>query len=858
MLDIQNEIRTWLHSQQDWLQELAEKLLQNGNLTQDDLTIASQKIKSFDGQKVTNNRNFVGLSEVKSYEGELRLRSIGNIQGIENLSPRTPMMFGSRNFNVVYGHNGSGKSSYTRILKKASGKPRAVLLKSNVYNVAPKSQQCDIEYEIGGELHKVEWHANSESIAALNAIDVFDSEESSHYLRSESSATYIPPIVSMFERLAVACDQVKQLLQSEQDKLVSCLPQLPVTYMNTDVAKKLGSLTYLTSEAVLEQQLTWTEEDQIQLAFLNKRLEETDPLASAKQLRTTKEQVQKIVNQLRFGANAYGAANLANLKLLQSNALTKRRIATEAAYVSSAKLDLVGSKAWRALWEAAREYSQMAYPNSSFPVTTDNSRCVLCHQELDHDAKQRLKDFESFVQGKLEGEAKLAEQAYSQSLANLPAIPTFEQLATQSEAARLLTDDWRDYFRNFWTSAQNTKNSLLSNVDISSIVPVPDSSEAENVLLDYANMLENQAKQLDQDALEFNRVQATQVKLNYEAKLWISQQANAVKAEVQRLKEIAKYEAWKSSVNSRSISSKSSTISEKVITQHYVKRFNLELKSLGAERIRVELVKTKVTKGKILHRLQLKKSTQSHPLELVLSEGERRIISLAAFLADVADKPMNAPFIFDDPISSLDHDFEWHVANRLAELAKTRQVIIFTHRLSLYGAVEDAARKLGDKFKEEHLQQVCIESFDGLAGHPVDEKTWNANTTKATNILLDRLTIAKQAGNVSGSDSYRYLAQGICSDFRKLLERTVEDDLLNAVVKRHRRSVTTDNRLNTLVLIEREDCELIDKLMSKYSFYEHSQSFETPSFIPEASELLEDIEALKNWRVKFKARQKAA
>lgn len=42
----------------------------------------------------------------------------------------------------------------------------------------------------------------------------------------------------------------------------------------------------------------------------------------------------------------------------------------------------------------------------------------------------------------------------------------------------------------------------------------------------------------------------------------------------------------------------------------------------------------------------------------VLSEGERRIVALAAFIADVTGRDTKAPFVFDDPISSLDQIFE--------------------------------------------------------------------------------------------------------------------------------------------------------------------------------------------------------
>src|SRR5690606_37862450 len=107
---------------------------------------------------------------------------------------------------------------------------------------------------------------------------------------------------------------------------------------------------------------------------------------------------------------------------------------------------------------------------------------------------------------------------------------------------------------------------------------------------------------------------------------------------------------------------------------------------------------------------------------------------------------------------------------------------------------------------------------------------------------------ARKAGEMSGGEAYRALAQGICSDFRKLLERTVEDDLLNKIVRRHRRSVTTDNLLIPLPLIEPSDCKFIDDLMSKYSCYEHSQSSEAPVFIPDEPELRKDLEDLKKWR----------
>lgn len=86
----------------------------------------------------------------------------------------------------------------------------------------------------------------------------------------------------------------------------------------------------------------------------------------------------------------------------------------------------------------------------------------------------------------------------------------------------------------------------------------------------------------------------------------------------------------------------------------------------------------------------------NRPPEQILSEGETRIVALAAFLADITGSNQVAPFIFDDPISSLDQDFEERVVARLVELAQTRQVIIFTHRLSLVALLDAAIKKVAD------------------------------------------------------------------------------------------------------------------------------------------------------------------
>jgi len=857
IMDLELEIKNWLLTQADWLQEAAVRILQKSTLSENDYQDISALIKMPEGRLITKHRNYDELivSQIKS---ELRLKAIKEIIGIENLAPRDPLTFGIGNLSVIYGHNGSGKSSYTRILKKASGVSRAQNLKPNVFLPPPDLSHCTFVIDTDGTEQEIKWGANDSCLDDLISVDIFDSEEANYYLTKESTATYMPPAVTLFAELANICLKVREILQIQQDALFSKLPKLPSQFYSTEIATKLNALNDQTDDKLLDSFTLWSEIDQQQLNNLNLRLSADNPTELAKQRRKTALQVKEIIKALEGAQYSLSSSNIESLRLLKKDVLQKRQVALDAAKNVTGELTGVGGDTWRAMWNAAREYSQVVYPEQKFPVT-DEAKCLLCHQELDLEAKQRLQNFEKFVCSTLERDAAKAEKNYKTSLAQLPVALTDQQIRTQCEAAGIGTEDWLKYLSDIWLKILENCSVLNAHEQQGELTDIPEIKTAIDVLSEYATRLNGEANQFDQDAVGFDRVLANKQKLELEAKLWACQQVESIKQEVLRLRNHKEYELWKSLTNPRNISTKAASISERAITEAYIQRFNDELQSLGAHHLKVELIKSRTSRGEVFHKIQLRGATSENLLpESVLSEGERRIISLAAFLADVVNKPYLAPFIFDDPISSLDHDYEWHVASRLANLAKQRQVIIFTHRLSLFGTMEDVSKKNGDQWHKAHFSALCIESFNGSAGNPAHQQTWNSNTKTANNILLTRLRDATKMGQQSGAEVYQQLAQAICSDFRKLIEKSVEDDLLNSIVRRHRRSITTDNKIHFLALIEKDDCMFIEQLMTKYSCFEHSQSTEIPIRIPEEHELRSDIENLILWRDALNAKRKLA
>ncbi len=129
---------------------------------------------------------------------------------------------------------------------------------------------------------------------------------------------------------------------------------------------------------------------------------------------------------------------------------------------------------------------------------------------------------------------------------------------------------------------------------------------------------------------------------------------------------------------------------------------------------------------------------------------------------------------------------------------------------------------------------------------------------KAINALRnERLSRARKIREEQGQGAYENEAKAICGDLRITLERLVEIVMLGGVVERFRREVQTKNKLMSLAKINAHDCELIDGLMTKYSFQEHSQPDESPVQVPDPEEIERDLRAVADWCQEFKQRESA-
>lgn len=855
---VYQDIISWSKNKPSFMRDAIRRLLSSPMLTTGDMAEIMDLIKKENGfngialePRPARDEDAPTVSGANDY---VRLCQISSPHNIAALYENTPLVFSPVGLSVVYGKNGSGKSSYSKILKKFCwSRDRHVELKKNVYTEAGDTQSVSIKYSKGANQHQIDWR-EGENIPSdvFNSVYVFDTKCANIYLNEDNPAEYKPAGLDVLERLIVLYGKLSESFDANLAQLQKTKPQLANKYQDSDVYAWYMGVENLSRDAV-ESSLTFIDEQKGRREALEQALKDENLNAKNKALNFQKARYKSLLTTLERIEKLFSAESLTQVRDKKANvsACEQANAIASASFKTDTEFE-IGGQVWKELWEAAREYA-IREGHTQFPITSNNTGeyCVLCHQPLMAEAQDRLRKFDLFVQDRTSvalASAKTELKNKVRLYEEIPDIILNGEIKAELIDGRQEVEDRIDAFEEQISKA---KENVLKYVEgeelyVNDIEIVPLSevvakeiNEIEKRILSNNEVLANR----DRMEKEFLELDALKYLVEKKVDILGYYDENVIRR---------KYQNCKSSLNTLAISRKIGEIldSQAIAAQHALFVQYLQILNPGIA-AKVGLRKTKTSQGVTFQRCGFTSIRENLPE--ILSEGEQKIVAIANFLSECAIDGAKNTIVLDDPINSLDVDYREAIARIIVEMSKDRQVIVMTHDLYFLRLLMDIHKEIcsADCFI------TCVNSYNNQSGIVSDEIPYLAkNVQERINTISAKLDEIHRL-DPSKIDSKKSLLNDAKDKMRQMLEKSVEEVLVNNAISRFSKNINfKKGTLASMIVVNKPDVDFLLGLYGKYSTIIHDGSVETLPNVLSEDEIRTDLRNYSRWKDEFKDRVK--
>jgi energy-coupling factor transporter ATP-binding protein EcfA2 len=828
---ILEDITNWVNTLPYWQRQISYNLLHTINF---DDKISEKIYESFkienemiDGE-IDSNFKLEQIQTGTQADDKILWKGVGDVEGINALSSNQRLSIGPQ-LTIIYGKNGSGKSGYSRIFNNVFVSRGDKSLLPNIYSEEPEKQKAKLIFEVDGLDKEIIFPQDINDYSYGRKISVFDSISALGDMTKENELSLAPIEFSFFDNLAREILKIKDKFDYEKSIKNNKNNFLSYFSEDTDIKKVISQIDFATDINVLKKQWLISQEEQ---KLLTKNIERKKVLEGL----NIDTRLKKIDNLLGDIDSFKLDLEKLNLKISVDRLIKVKKLIEEKnqlLIVSSKEglkqfennqIENLGSAEWKSFIEASKKYYDSIVNDGE-----ELDYCILCKQELSKN--ELMEKYWAYLRSEATTKLEKVNDNIKKILIDFTSLKNIEIINPKSRLYEYLNENtsllakiskFEESLKKQIDIVINNLKTSCWNLDVSSI------SFSVEPLDSVSKELENEREKMDSTKVNIE-LEAIQTFINqHNAKL----QANTLLPQIESyIEELAWLEkANKCSISTSLITRKQKELFSKYVTKEYVKRFEFECKLLQIERD-IELVQRGAI-GTTRNKLNIK---GKNPNE-VLSEGEQRSAALANFLAETQSFEENICVIFDDPVSSLDYERRDVIAERLAILAREKQVVVLTHDLSFMRVLEDFAEREKIDKVFQHIQKLP----NGKVGLINDISPWIVMKVKARlgylrNELQQMTANFKQCENPEEFEDYKRDAKIWCENLRETWERVIEETLLCGAIERFSPAIKTQSLKKATFTNQLYD--EIEAGMRECSNWVHDRTVRLGDDIPKPEEL---------------------
>lgn len=724
-----------------WITDLRNTICQNGSYSNENITTA---IKNF-----TSTESPDEIEETTEEESEFPDRSIKLLyrlyenQNLAGTKDNQNIVF-SPFFTLIYGKNGSGKSTYYKTLKSIFSENQNI--KKNIYtnNTDEISVKIDLVKEnefkrfqkknldtFPQTLETISWSGTSTQNKNIKFCDndILNqslSKRNTFWSVDRYKLDYYETIREAIDTIKTKIEENRDLLTIEMNNTFSSFLSILKDKQEFSIFSKLSNPT--SKETELQRLINIEEIDSdidIQIDTLNEKanVNVETLVTSIKGLETN----QKLFNSLI----AYIDKKILSCTSIESaSSYIKELVSLKNSrdFSQFNQYDLLFSlenenqelyiNLLKDIAKTALSYQIEDYPNNI-------EKCFYCNQDLPEENKSLIKDIHSVIDESLESridELKEKLISISSDAEAILSIDTsnFEILDLTTDVQDIITQEILSISLLFENTVVKEALVSISNYNINETFS--DITNLRLKLLEINQLIKTKKYLLD---IKYNEKQEnlTNIETNkaiakaelntlldkkycFINKPLLQETLNKIITIKKIDTELSRFNTYKTR-----LSNSKSEVEETLIRNSYKEKFNEHLNDFKLPKRDKIKRKFSVLGGQTKIEGNILIQDNIFKISDILSEGEAKVYSLCDWFTELEFSDSNT-VILDDPLTSLDEKNVENLAKKICKLANTYQVIIFTHNIQFYKYLVDYS--LGNKAIDSKSCKICEELEDSL------------------------------------------------------------------------------------------------------------------------------------------------
>lgn len=776
-VDPRQLLGAWANSSDEWVRYIVRSVLAGaGPLDADE---EDHAYTLFRQEKALDARELLAEDPLAVLDGEEEAVEPPTVTSLSQISGVNALISGGviephEGLTILFGENGTGKTGYSRIFKALAASRTADVVLGDIEATSPQSPSATIGYRLGSEARTFAW-TGQQGVAPFTRISIFDSPSVSFHVDDDLEYVYVPAALALFNHVIAGIKAVQARIDAAISELRSGSTGLLGRFSRAaSVYPLIETLGAATDLEQLRAMADHDPEADVRIATLRRTVAalEADTISAEV---TLQQRVERVLAEAataaqtlaRFEPATYGG----ELKVLAN--LQEAYRAFRTALFNAADLPAAPDETWTRFIQAGEEYESHLSAHGAH----DADRCLYCRQPLSDPARALLGKYSEFLEDKIAGDIEAAKARLNALTSPILSIRTSDVDAyARDHAGNDPQPGFLPLLERTFKTATALVDHLRDNTPVAADIVAHAAADADGLtealgsasaaLVELRGQAGRRAETLTEKKKELVDLEAA-AEL---ARSWaiIEQHVRDAK-QADRLALLAKPMPGLL----RAVTSLAKTASDQMVNESFDALFAQERTALRAPDLQVEFV------GRQGRAHRRKVLTGKHKPSKVLSEGEQKVLAMADFLAEARLAGITAPVIFDDPVSSLDHRRINEVAQRVAALADTTQVIVFTH----------------DIFFATTLLNLMATSKRCSYFHITDEDG-KGQVTRATGPRWDSINNLKkninetvQAARSEQSDARAALVRTGYDWIRAWCEVFTETELLQGVTQRYQPNV---------------------------------------------------------------------